>query len=158
MADDPEDDGPGFPAAVWFAGLVWAGYGGALLALAAGVAVYTAVTDAGLLMCGAGFLAVLGWPLVWNGRQVMTGRAEEVNGFAIVMLVVPASVAAFVTAAAFVTGDAPRAVVVTVSLIDGFAVALAVPGVLALGGRRQYLAWRDYHRPDGGCGPGERGT
>lgn len=147
LDDDDDDGGPPFPAAVWFAGLVWAGYGGVLLALAAGLGVYTVVADGGRMVCGAGFLAALGWPLVWHARQVMTGRVGAVDGVAIVMLVIPVSVAAIVTAAALTTGDAPGPVVVTVSLIDGFAVAFAVPGVLALAGRRQYLAWRNHHQP-----------
>lgn len=150
MADDADDwddpdDAPAFPAAVSLAGWLWAGQGAVILALGVGLLTRAIYVGAEAFTCPSAFLTAAGCQYLGYGRRVILGRADGVGGFG----ARSAGVAAIVAAVGGVIGGFttdPGARLVGTAVV-GAGLALAVPGVLALGGRRQYLAWREYHHP-----------
>ncbi len=147
MADDADDwadpdDGRAFPVAVLAGGLMLAAQGG--------LAVVGGLTAAVLLVrAGNGIAAPLGLPIVLLGAVAAVAGAAAARGRVVevwtggVVLTAFGALALLLTAS---TLDRPH--VDAVELLAGVsgAVAIALPGLLALAGGRQYDAWRAHRR------------
>ncbi len=167
MTDDPDDgDGPGFPVAVWVAGATWIIVG--LLQI-----ILTALVTVGLLpgnprgavggmnpviLCASFACSGVGAAVLAAGYRTATGRAGGTVAYSVGSFVLGALWFALAVLAAVGVAQTDRraqfgGLAVMMFIVLGvvsvlFSSLYIVPGALSLAGRRQYRAWRAYHRPE----------
>lgn len=172
--DYEEPPPPAFPVVVRLAGIIWIGIGAlgvvsAVLNFAGAGAANRANPNgqnpaAGAQAAGQSIggccTALIAVAFVAVGYNTVTGKAKDTLGNAIGSLLLAALVACvgvavvgFATAAANnpagkrAPPDAGAELVIAGIIFGGVCLLYVVPGVLALVGRRDYLAWRKYHAP-----------
>jgi hypothetical protein len=147
----PPEVPPQYPGSVRAAGIIWIILGGLIL-LSAGLNLLVAFTDQPLVGgayaagrgCGVLFMALFGVVFLLVGIQNVNGTAKDTLGNAIGSIIFAAlefGIAVVTIVGTAAIGNLPIGLIV--AGIYGFGgMGLLLAGILALLGRRQYLAWR----------------
>lgn len=161
---DPDgwDDAPRFPGTVLTAGIIWICVGGfALCSAVLNLALAGAAgPQAGGPNPAAGACCpmLIGIAFLVCGFQTVKGTASDTRGNAVGSLLLGGLQMLLSLLFAIVgvgrnapnnaaQGIEPIAMLIAAVLVGGLGTALIAGGVLALTGRKQYLAWRKYHKP-----------